>query len=89
MTTKKEVMELRASAFDARLALSRAAAAIEVTRDAHQAAKADYDRLGVEYERTLNKALELESATVESIARGEPVKGFELLPVVRDDTASK
>jgi hypothetical protein len=79
--SKEESLKLRGVAFDAGLRLARAKAGVEKAREAMNAARAEQDIAGVEFEQTTRKAAELEAASFESIAKGEPEKGLELLPI--------
>ncbi len=83
--SKDEVLKQRSASFDAGLRLARAKVAVNKAQNALSAARAEQDVAGVEYEQLTRSAVELESSAIESIAKGEAIKGLELLPVEASD----
>jgi len=77
--SRKEALELRSNQYDAGLRLARAKLAVTQAREALNATKAEMDRAAIEYETAVRKAQEFEAASIESAAKGEPVKGLELI----------
>lgn len=88
--SKEDVSRQRAAAYDAGLRLARAKVAVNKAQNALQAARAEQDIAGVEYEQATRKAAELEAASIESEAKGGDVKWPDLQPTggVRDVSES-
>jgi multidrug efflux pump subunit AcrA (membrane-fusion protein) len=77
--SRKEALELRGAQYDAGLAQARAQLAVDQARDSLSKAKAELDRANIEYGTATRKATEFETASIESAAKGAPVKGLELI----------